>query len=233
MDGREQHAHERQPEQPADHREHRPEQMVEREHPGAQHRDPVEVDRPLVVLDGGDLGLEPGDAALEHDVQPVAEPPGRAVEGHRQCPHQGRGHREPDGPDVDPRLVVVHQAVCDQGQPDADQDVGQRLERGHRQRGPQQLRLRAVAVLDHADHRRQSRRHLARGVLAGRLRVALVKATHAGPPPRARPAPARRGSGWPGGRTSCGSAHAAPSARRGCRARSRARARRRRSAPPV
>ena len=81
MDRREQDRDEDQSDEPADHREHRREQVVEGEDAGPEDRDPVEVHRPLVVLDRRHLGLEARDVALEHDVQPVAEP----ADGPRQA----------------------------------------------------------------------------------------------------------------------------------------------------
>ena len=58
---------------PADRREQRHEQVVEREHLIAQHREPVEVLGPFVVLDRRDRRLQRGDVRFERDRDLVAE----------------------------------------------------------------------------------------------------------------------------------------------------------------
>jgi hypothetical protein len=49
--------------------------VIEDEHLIAQHREAVEVVGALVVRDGRDRRLEPGDVRFERDGDPVAEAP--------------------------------------------------------------------------------------------------------------------------------------------------------------
>ena len=90
MDRRQQHDGDGEPQDPAERREERHEQVVEREHLVAQHREAVEVLGSLLVLDRRDRRLQPRDVRLERDADPVAEAALHAVEQHLQVPRRGR-----------------------------------------------------------------------------------------------------------------------------------------------
>ena len=124
-----QHDRDAEPQDPAERREQRHEQVVEREDLVAQHRQPVEVLGPLVVLDGGDRRLQPATCASSAMVDPVAEPALHAVPTDLQEP--GRRRRTRRGrarPAHDRGPVVVEHAVGEQLQPQREQRVGQRRE---------------------------------------------------------------------------------------------------------
>ena len=75
-------------------REQRHEQVVEREHLVAQHREPVEVLGPLVVLDRRDRRLQRGDVRFERDRDLVAE----AALHAREHDARGTTWRSPTAP---------------------------------------------------------------------------------------------------------------------------------------
>ncbi len=73
VNGHEQRHGDGEPQNPAARREHRHVHVVQHEHLIAQHRQPVEVVRSLVVRDRRDRGLQPRHVGLERDRDPVAE----------------------------------------------------------------------------------------------------------------------------------------------------------------
>ena len=91
VNGTQQHDGDHQSEHPAERGEQRQEHVVEGEDLLAQHRQPVEVVGPLVVLDGGHRRLQPRDVGFEHDGDAVAEPSLHALRQHAEVP--GRCHR--------------------------------------------------------------------------------------------------------------------------------------------
>jgi len=68
--------------------------VIEHEHLVAQHREAVEVVRPLVVRDRGDRRLQPGDVRLERDRHAVAEAALHAGAHGTQEPRRGGGGGE-------------------------------------------------------------------------------------------------------------------------------------------
>jgi len=62
--------------------------VIEDEHLIAQHPEPIEILRSLVMRDGADRCLEPGDMRLERDRDPVAKKPFHA---------RAYGSQEPGG----------------------------------------------------------------------------------------------------------------------------------------
>ncbi len=149
-----------QPDDPADGREQRHEQVVEREHLIAQHREPVEILGSFVVLDGGDRRLQGRDVRFERDGDLVAETPLRPVEHDLEEPCCRRGCREPEGGDDDAAVVMVVEAVGEELQPQRDQRVGQRHHDRHREREHEPTRLGLVAELHRAPERAQRRGQL-------------------------------------------------------------------------
>ena len=92
VDRPEQERRDRQTEQPSERREQRHEHVVEGEHLVTQHRQPVEVLRALVMLDGRHRRLQVGDVRFERDRDPVAEPALDPLRQQRQVPR--RRHRD-------------------------------------------------------------------------------------------------------------------------------------------
>ena len=70
--------------------------VVEHEDLVAQHRQPIEVFGPLVVLNGGDRGLQPRDVRFQRNRHPVTKTPLRTVADHAQKP--GRRPQTPPSP---------------------------------------------------------------------------------------------------------------------------------------
>ena len=93
--GHEQHQRGGEPDDPAHRREQRHEQVVEREHLIAQHRQAVEVLGALVVLDRRDRGLQRRDVRFERDGDLVAEAALHAREHDAQEPRGGGRRGEP------------------------------------------------------------------------------------------------------------------------------------------
>ncbi len=81
----------REPQHPARRREQRHVHVIEHEHLVAQHREAIEIVGALVVRDGRDRGLEPGDVRFERDGDLVAEAPLHAGADRPEEP--GRRHR--------------------------------------------------------------------------------------------------------------------------------------------
>ena len=178
--GDEQHERGRQPDDPAHRREQRHEQVVEREHLIAQHREAVEILGPLVMLDGRDRRLQGRDVGFERDGDLVAEPALHAGEHDAQEP-RGRGRRrQSERGDDDAAAVVIVEPVGEELEPQRDQRVGDRHHDRHREREEQAARLGAVAELHRAPERAERRGQVVR------------RAFHAPPARRARRAPRLR-----------------------------------------
>ena len=129
--------------------------MIEHEHLIAQHRQPVEVLRALVVRDGRDRRLEPGDVRFERDRDLVAEAPLHARADRAQEPRRRGRHAEADGRRAHEAGPVLEHALAEQHEPEREQRVGQRREQRQHERGEHQPRLVAVAELAQPPHRRQ------------------------------------------------------------------------------
>ena len=196
-------------------------QVVEHEDLVAQHREPVEVLRALLVGDGLHGRLQPGDVPLERDRHLVAEAALGAGREHPEEPRQHRREPEGDGGQQHQASVPVGGASTQQRQPQRDERVGQGGQQRQHERADDEPRLAVVAEPHEPPHRRERARQLVDRVSRGRHR----------PLPPRPPRPGRR-TAPPAGRTSCGSARRRPSARRGCRARPPAPPPRRRSGRP-
>jgi len=180
MDGGEQERRDHQPEQPTERGEQRHEHVVEREDLLAQHRQPIEVLGPLVVLDGGHRRLQAGDVRLERDGHAIPEAALHALGEHRQVPDERRRHCEPDDGSDDRRPALLIDAIDDESEPQCQQRIGQHHQQPQAQRQHQQLRLRAIAQAERAPQRLKRRRQV--GIDA----CDPVRATHAPPPLRPR-----------------------------------------------
>ncbi len=132
--------------------------MIEHEHLVAQHREAIEIVGALLVRDRHERRLQACDVRLEHDRDPVAEPPLHARADDAQEPGGGSRRAESDRRPEHEILPVVDDAVAEQQQPERDQRIGQRRELRQNERPRHQPRLVAVAQLAQPPHRRQRRR---------------------------------------------------------------------------
>ena len=105
-------------------RKQRHEQVVEREHLIAQHRQPVEVLGSFVVFDRGYRSLKTGNVRLQSDGDLVAEAPLDAAADHPQVPGERGRHPKTDGGNDNRRATGALHTVDDQLQPERQQGVG-------------------------------------------------------------------------------------------------------------
>ena len=158
MDRRQQRDRHAEPQDPAAGREQRHVHVIEHEHLIAQHREPIEVVGALVVRDGRDRRLQPGDVRFERDRHLVAEAPLHARADRAQEPRRRGRHAEADGRRAHEAGPLLEHALAEQHQPQREQRIGQRGELRQHERGEHQPRLVAVAELAQPPHRRQRRR---------------------------------------------------------------------------
>ena len=131
--------------------EHRQVHVVEHEDLVAEHRQPVEQLRSLLVGDGRDGGLQVGDVRLEGDGDLVAE----ATLQRASTPCAGTTSRPPRRPD--PRAAMPHalgialdHTVAEEGEPEREERVGQGGEQRRDEREGHERGLVPVAELAHA-----------------------------------------------------------------------------------
>ena len=139
--------------------------VVEHEHLVAEHGEPIEIVGALVVRDGRDRRLEPGDVRFERDRHLVAEAPLHAGADRAEEPGRGGGHAESDGAAAHQTGPVLEHALAEQHQPQREQRIGQRRELRQRERGDHQPRLVPVAELAQPPHRRQRGRQVVGGAI--------------------------------------------------------------------
>ena len=175
VDGHEQADRHREAQDPAGGGEQRHVHVVEHEHLVAQDREPVEIVGPLVVLDGGDVRLQPRDVRFQGDGDPVAEAALGTVADDAQHPRQGGRGGEAARGDGDEGGVAADQPVGEELQPHRHQRVGEGGQERERERDGQQRRLGVEAAPERAPHRRQRRRHVVGG-------VRRLSRGHRGPP---------------------------------------------------
>ena len=99
------------PHDPPAGRKHRHVHVVEHEHLIAQHRQPVEVVRALLMGNRRHRRLQPRDVGLERDRDSVAEPPLDARAHRHQTPRRRGGHAERNGGDAHEAGVVLQDAL--------------------------------------------------------------------------------------------------------------------------
>src|SRR5829696_5486349 len=87
MDGCQQRPGECEPDQPAQRVEHGGVHVVEDEDLRSEHIQPVQVVRPLLMLEPGDRCLQRGDVSLERHRHPVPEPSGEPGVHHGHQPY--------------------------------------------------------------------------------------------------------------------------------------------------
>ena len=128
--------------------------MVEHEHLIAQHRQAVEIVRPLLMRNGCHGGLEPGDVRFERDRDPVAESTLDASADRAEKPRRGGRNAERQGCDAHLAGIVPQHALANQLEPERHERVRQgRQERQH-ERDEHQVGLVAVAQLAQSPHGR-------------------------------------------------------------------------------
>ena len=174
VDRHQQRDRDAEPQDPAAGGEQRHVHVVEHEHLVAQHRQPVEVLGPLLVRDGRDRRLQPGDVRLERDRHLVAEAALHARADRAEEPGRRRRHAEADRRAPHQAAVVLEHAVAEQLEPQREQRVGQRGEQRQHERREHQPRLVAVAELAQPPHRRQRRRQGVDRAIAAQARTSYV-----------------------------------------------------------
>ena len=100
--------------------------MVQREYLVPQHRKPVEVLGPFLVLDARDRRLQPRDVRFDRHGRAIAEPPLHAVARDLQEPSCGGRCAQPNRREEHSVALIVLNAVREQLQPQREQRIGQR-----------------------------------------------------------------------------------------------------------
>ena len=158
MDRHQQRDRHAQAQDPAARGEQRHVHVVEHEHLIAQHRQAIEIVGPLLMRDGRDRRLQPGDVRFERDRHLVAEAALHARADGAQKPRRGGRHAEADRRAAHQCRPVLEHALAEQHEPQREQRVGQRGELRQHERREHQARLVPVAELAQPPHRRQRRR---------------------------------------------------------------------------
>ena len=179
-----QHDGDGQAEDPAGGGEHRHVHVVEGEDLLAQHGQPVQVLRPLLVRDRGDVGLEPRHVGLQRDRDLVPEAPLHPGGYGRQQPGRHDGDRQRDDREPEQARLVLDQPFAEQREPDREQRVRQRGDQGEDERHAHQRRL-VVEAERHSRHIDES--------AGGSLSAGPAASCQASPGcPGVRPAPRAR-----------------------------------------
>ena len=125
VNGHEQRQRDSEPQDPAACREKRHVHVVEDKHLIAEHGEPVQVFRALVVLDRRNGRLKLGHVRLEGDRQAVTKPALGAIAHDPQKPGQGRGCSEAQCRGHGEATVVCQRGVGQGLEPERKQGVGQ------------------------------------------------------------------------------------------------------------
>ena len=180
MNRRQQRHRHAQPQDPPEGGKQRHVHVVEHEHLVAEHRQPIEILRPLLVRDRRDRCLQLRDVRLERDRHPVAEAALHARADGAEKPRRRRRHAEADRRALHQPGPVLEHALAEQHQPQREQRIGQRGELRQHERRHHQARLVAISQLAQPPHRRQRRRQrLDRA-------VPVTRGRHTSCPPRRR-----------------------------------------------
>ena len=120
MDRGEQRHRDAQPQDPAERGEQRHVHVIEHEHLVAQHREPIEILRALLVRDRGDRGLQARHVRFERDGHFVAEAALHARADRAQKPGRGGAHGQAQRSAEHKTRSVLHHAVAEQRQPERE-----------------------------------------------------------------------------------------------------------------
>ncbi len=115
-----------QPQNPAQGGKHRHVHVVEHEHLIAEHRQPVEIIRTLVMGDGNNRCLELRDVRFQRNRDLVAEAALHARADRAQKPRRRRGDSEADCRAPHQTGPVLKDSLTQQHQPQCEQRIGQR-----------------------------------------------------------------------------------------------------------